>query len=579
MYIKNIILENFKSYEKINYTAHQKFNLLVGENNIGKTSIFDALLLWHMAYKSLITADGKAFYKKTNYNSMNINFNKLLIFRIVNAADLFFNPKKELAVTVIIHHDTEDYNLRIEFETPTIEDSYIRIRNHRTLMDFHKFAELCKNNNLRLIDAISINFAKPVSFIEREEQFLNKGQIQRKSYLGRNYETLRNKMLNTQQDRKFEYLEQKLTDILDKKASIIYHNNNKEDDEFIKISIKLGSQKEVDLSLVGSGILHILEIFSSLYVKDKNEKALNCILIDEPDSHIHADLQAKIIELLKQDEHRQILIISHNDRLIEKTDEGELFYINENSKQLGILVASSLNEYRFIQQDLSGLFTRLNTSRPIIITEGKTDWKHFKAALLYFQTQGKFLQLDFDFFEYENDPQMGDTQLQTLLKELGKIPRENIVIGIFDCDTKVGKYYLTESNQQISDKVFGISIPTPSFRTYHSGICVEFLYSDEELKKLDNNNRRIFLSEEFSDKGKLIENRMISLFNANIIKDKNSRNESIIIDNNVIDIDDNNIALSKNDFALKVLNKEAPFDSMNFDGFEPLFEKIASMLS
>ena len=79
MYIKQIILNNFKSYENFEFNVNKKFNVIIGENNIGKTTIFDSILLWGMAYKLLITADGKTFYKKTQSNSMNINFNKLLI--------------------------------------------------------------------------------------------------------------------------------------------------------------------------------------------------------------------------------------------------------------------------------------------------------------------------------------------------------------------------------------------------------------------------------------------------------------------------------------------------------------------
>ncbi|WP_060825493.1 ATP-dependent nuclease [Sulfurospirillum cavolei] len=579
MKIEKIVLNNFKSFDKLTFDCNQNLNVLIGENNIGKTTIFDAILLWYFGYSLLITADGNSFYKKNNYNSLNINFNKLLIFRIVNTIDLFFDHKQPLSIALIVNDMGTSYELKIEFEMPTIEDSYIRIRNHQSLEDFYAFAEKCKQSGLKLRDIVSISFAKPVSFIEREELFLNKGQIARKSYLGKNYETLRNKIINTQVNRKFDYLEQKLQNILGVECSIFYKNNNRDDDEFIKLFIKLGTQKEIDISLVGSGILHIFEIFASLYVKEKNENGLNIILIDEPDSHIHADLQVKVLEELQSEQNRQIFVITHNDRLIEKTSDGELFYINQYIKDTKILKASSIDEYHLIKQGLSSLFPIIEEDRtPLIITEGKTDWKHMKAALEYFHTINKFSILNFSFFEYENDPQMGDSQLQTLLKELAKIPRENIIIGIFDCDTAIGQKYLDPSHQQLSEKVFAFAIPIPDYRSYHDGISVEFLYPDSDLKKIDSNNRRIYLSDEFSDKGRLIEDKTISILNADKIKAKISREKSIVIDSNVIDLDEHNIALTKNDFAENVLYKKQGFENMDFLGFEDIFNNIEAII-
>ena len=46
MYISELCLKNYKSFKNINIKFNEKFNIIVGENNIGKSSIFEALLLW-----------------------------------------------------------------------------------------------------------------------------------------------------------------------------------------------------------------------------------------------------------------------------------------------------------------------------------------------------------------------------------------------------------------------------------------------------------------------------------------------------------------------------------------------------
>lgn len=429
MYIKQIILNNFKSYENFEFNVNKKFNVIIGENNIGKTTIFDSILLWGMAYKLLITADGKTFYKKTQSNSMNINFNKLLIFRIVNAVDLFYNHKEVMSITIVVSHNNIDYNLRIDFDIPTIEDSYIRVRNHNTLADFHSFAEICKSQGFKLIDVISIGFTKPVSFIDREELFLNKAQIHRKSYTGKNYETLRNKILNTQLDRKFEYLEKKLSIVLNKNIELSYKNPNRDDEEFIKINIKIDENKEMDLSLVGSGILHILEIFSSLFVKEKNENGLNIILIDEPDSHIHSDLQAKIINELKKDEHRQIFIISHNERILTQTNLGELFYLSKWVKRNNSLNSTKVKDFIHIKKELGGKLYELESieeNKPILFVEGDSD----KEILLK-----AFELFDEELLELINIiPSNGYDGVKNNLIGWSFLNRDITAIGLFDYD-------------------------------------------------------------------------------------------------------------------------------------------------
>lgn len=42
---------------------------------------------------------------------------------------------------------------------------------------------------------------------------------------------------------------------------------------------------------------------------------------------------------------------------------------------------------------------------------------------------------------------------------------------------------------------------------------------------------------------------------------------------------ENNVALPKNEFALKILNSEEPFDEVDFEGFKGVFEKLNTILS
>ena len=44
--IKKIVIDKFKSINHLEITPAGNFNVLIGENNIGKTTIFEAIHLW-----------------------------------------------------------------------------------------------------------------------------------------------------------------------------------------------------------------------------------------------------------------------------------------------------------------------------------------------------------------------------------------------------------------------------------------------------------------------------------------------------------------------------------------------------
>ena len=69
--ISKIILSNFKAYDYLDFYIKDKFSLILGANNIGKTNLFEALLLWDVVYKKLIANNDRDFNKA----SSNFDFN------------------------------------------------------------------------------------------------------------------------------------------------------------------------------------------------------------------------------------------------------------------------------------------------------------------------------------------------------------------------------------------------------------------------------------------------------------------------------------------------------------------------
>ena len=211
-------------------------------------------------------------------------------------------------------------------------------------------------------------------------------------------------------------------------------------------------------------------------------------------------------------------------------------------------------------------------TKPLIITEGKTDWKHIKNALLRFQERGEFTDLDVEFYEYTFD--MGD-RLKGIISNIKDVPNNHKIIAIFDTDKKIVKEGIPF--EKLSNNVYLCAIPDP--QNYGFGISIEMMYPEDDIKLCDENNRRLYLTNEFSARSSIMINNHFVVCKNKALIDAEKNNRIKIVDSEVIRIDtEDNIALSKDDFATNILNRIPPFDSVNVEGFKELFNTIKAII-
>lgn len=348
---------------------------------------------------------------------------------------------------------------------------------------------------------------------------------------------------------------------------------------------------------ISSGESSMLCLFGELLRQADNnqnnimlEQVTGIVLVDEIDKHLHIKLQKEILpELMKIFPNVQFILSSHSPFL----SMGLAELLQERSKivdldNLGISNDPTTNEQyievynmmlgeneKFKEMYQSVQEKNKEMTTPLIITEGKTDWKHLKNALLKFQANGEFQDLDIRFDEYEND--LGDSKLDSLLKNLSHNHNSNKIIGIFDNDEDTGKKYDNQEPVELGNSVYGWCIPNPRKLPY--GISIEFLYEDNDIKKNDKQNRRLYLSDEFKEKSLRLKTdatvnstnkKIVECYKKGIVK---------IIDSEVFDSSERSIALSKNDFAKNILDNIDPFDSVDIKHFRSVFERIRIIIN
>jgi hypothetical protein len=215
-----------------------------------------------------------------------------------------------------------------------------------------------------------------------------------------------------------------------------------------------------------------------------------------------------------------------------------------------------------------------NNDKPLIITEGKTDWKHIKKALERFKNIDLYTDLDIQFLEYE-DINMGDGELDKMVQTYSKIEQSKKHIFMFDRDnnTYVKNYGKEEFNNH-GNNVNSFCIP--KINDELDQICIEFYYKKENLKTKDNDGRRIFLGEEFLDNGNSICGKYVTGKRNTKPLDILDRDKKVYLksDNGW----ENNIALSKNDFTNNVINDVEGFDNFDIEHFKLIFDVISEII-
>jgi len=221
----------------------------------------------------------------------------------------------------------------------------------------------------------------------------------------------------------------------------------------------------------------------------------------------------------------------------------------------------------------------------VVITEGKTDWKHLKKVLKKLQEQGLYLNLNIKFEEYEQTD-MGDSELATMVRTYAKVKQEKKCIMVFDRD-QVGKNgkkdvkkLFIEANlfNNHGNNIYSMFIP--KINDDLDEICIEFFYQQEEVMSAWDNRKRLFYGNEFDKETQVS-------FCGNYKTDKPHPKVLDILDGDnkkkVYYISDeeceNNIALSKNDFTNNIINDVEGFDNFNIGYFKLIFDVIEKIVN
>jgi len=160
------------------------------------------------------------------------------------------------------------------------------------------------------------------------------------------------------------------------------------------------NDSSVDIDDLSSGEKSVIQLFYPLIehrVRNilselKGEDASTqseavCVLIDEPELHLHPNLQAKILDYLRTlslRENAQFVIATHSPTIVENANSDELYLLRPSemiSDGVNQLIQIATNEEKLeLLRSVFGSTSNLTAMRPIVVVEGKNEDRKSRRA-------------------------------------------------------------------------------------------------------------------------------------------------------------------------------------------------------
>jgi ABC-type cobalamin/Fe3+-siderophores transport system ATPase subunit len=387
--LTNIKIENFKKLECISFPLSSSV-VVIGPNNSGKSTIFQALSLWEIGVRSFIIA-----YQKNDLNkngNATINRQDLLNSPISDARFLWKN--RQVSRKKAADNKGTYVPLSIELQGENNGKSWV-CKAEFIYYNTESFSCKIKSGLKEMIDlynefnGIHFGFLQPMSGISAIEYKFYRGAIDKQLGEGKTAEVLRNicyEVIYPETPRGVAYNPdacwQKLCTIIKSMFGI-----DLQKPEFIKIdgSIQLRyveNKITYDISLGGRGFLQTLLLFAYMYANPNT-----VLLLDEPDAHLEVIRQREAFQKINevaQEANSQIIIASHSEVVLdEAADISNVIALVEN-QAIPLNISTKSQSIGYIRKALTEIgwekYYLAKIKGHILYLEGSTDLQ----MLLYF---------------------------------------------------------------------------------------------------------------------------------------------------------------------------------------------------
>ena len=322
--ITKLVLRNFKriSEETFEFTD---FDLLVGRNNSGKSTILQAIAIWQFCVDEFQRAKRKG---KSGIQIVLPNFSALPVPEF----SLLWKDKTERRSVVKNNKKSQDYiliEIMLTWLTSDGEEKtfgvQLRYQSPQAVyaIPVKGWSEFSKHKEV----LPTIAYVPPFSGLEPSEEWRDTSVIKKQVGKAQPGSVLRNLLLLVKE-------KPALADDWDEIARAVKHwfsiellepQYEQGIDTLIRCEYKQ-AKKTYDIIAGGSGFHQTLTMLAFLYGYSPTT-----ILLDEPDAHLHVNLQREVLDFFKQqsvDRQTQFLIATHSEELLNGVASNQIISLH-----------------------------------------------------------------------------------------------------------------------------------------------------------------------------------------------------------------------------------------------------------
>jgi predicted ATPase len=382
--ITTLTLKNFKSIEDQTYQFAQ-FDLLVGRNNSGKSTILQALAIWQFCVDEFRRTKRRGGTGQQvvlpNFTALPVpEFNLLWREKIDRRYPKVTDAKKkqefiliEIDVTWVAKADSKSYSFGVKLRYSSPQTLYAIPSegwDHFRALDNPLNEAGSRTSSLLPV----IAYVPPFSGLEPMEEWRDDGPLRKQIGKAQPGSVLRNLLLRVWQDHPADWGE--IQHRVREWFSVDLKNPDYEKgvDTQIQCEYKQGD-KSYDIISGGSGFHQTLTLLAFFYGYRPTT-----ILLDEPDAHLHVNLQKEILGYFKNqalhsataDRTTQFLMATHAEALIQGVDARQIVSLLDKVPKRVAATPAVLTA----MADVSNLeMTQLaELAKPVLLyVEGETD--------------------------------------------------------------------------------------------------------------------------------------------------------------------------------------------------------------
>ena len=376
MFLSKLKIKNFRKYKELEVSFKQGLNVLIGENDGGKTTIIDAIRI-------LLGTQSQEYYRidEKDFNDKNLELEIECIFK--------FQDKSERKVAKFLEWITFD-----DEDKPVL---IVRLRAY--IKDFMIKKEITAgesgtDSRFYLVDELRATYLKPLRDADKE---LISGRYSRLSQILKNHKLFLGKEkehefigimkeFNLQINKYFSEngdgkevistIDKHLSNFLGKEKNDDYKTNiNITENNLFSIlnslNLKLSENK------IGLGTLNQLYMALELLLFETEGNILNLCLIEELEAHLHPQAQLRTIKHFqnKNNENNQIILTTHSITLASSVKLENLILCKNNKAYPMRAEYTKLEEcdYKFLEMFLDATKANLFFAKGVILVEGTAE--------------------------------------------------------------------------------------------------------------------------------------------------------------------------------------------------------------